>query len=67
MAHTQQRLRRVAEELRELPGTLGSSYGNVANAVEISVVHDDGSIQAWADEEYGEGVVVVTSALEPVE
>ncbi len=66
-AHTQQLLRRVAKELRELPGILSSGYGNIGNAVEISVVHDDGSIQAWADEEYGPGVVVVTSALEPVE
>lgn len=66
-AHTQQLLRRVAKEIRELPGILGSGYGTVANAVEISVVHDDGSIQAWADEEYGPGVVEVTSALTPVE
>lgn len=66
-AHTQQHLRLVATEVRELPGILGSGYGNVANAVEISVVHDDGSIQAWADEEFGAGVVKVVSALEPVE
>jgi len=35
--------------------------------VDLPVVHDDGSIQAWADEEYGVGVVEVTSALTPVE
>jgi hypothetical protein len=29
----------------------------------VDVVHDDGSLQAWCDEEYGEGVVLVTSAL----
>jgi hypothetical protein len=27
------------------------------------VVHDDGSIQAWADASFGAGVVLVTSAL----
>ena len=31
------------------------------------MIHDDGSVQAWVDEEYGKDVVVVTSALEPVE
>lgn len=66
-AHTQQHLRRVAKEVGELPGILGSGYGNISNAVEISVIHDDGSIQAWADEEYGPDVVEVTSALEPAE
>ena len=65
-AHTQERLREVAEELADLPGGLGRGYGSVSNTVEISVVHDDGSIQAWADEEYGAGVVTVTSALTPV-
>ncbi len=33
----------------------------------LRVVFDDGSIQAWADETYGEGLVKVTSALQPVE
>lgn len=65
--NTHVRLREVAQDLRELPGGLGSGYGSISNTVEISVVHDDGSIQAWTDEEYGEGVVEVTSALEPVE
>ena len=65
--NTHARLRDVAREVRDLPGGLGSGYGSISNTVEISVIHDDGSIQAWADEEYGEGVVDVTSALEPVE
>jgi hypothetical protein len=65
--NTHARLREVAKELRDLPGGLGSGYGSISNTVEISVIHDDGSIQAWADEQYGEGVVTVTSALEPVE
>lgn len=64
-AHTQEQLREVAEQVRELPGGLSSGYGNISNSVEISVVFDDGSIQAWADEEFGAGVVAVTSALQP--
>jgi hypothetical protein len=31
--------------------------------VDVSVVHDDGSLQAWADATYGEGVVRIDSAL----
>ena len=31
------------------------------------VLHDDGSIQAWVDQEYGEGVVAVSSALVPID
>jgi hypothetical protein len=65
-AHTHARLREVAEEVRKMPGGLTSSYGSIGNAVEIGVVFDDGSIQAWADETYGAGVVEVTSALQPV-
>lgn len=65
--NTHARLRDVAKELRELPGGLNSGYGSISNTVELTVLHDDGSIQAWADEQYGEGVVAVTSALRPVE
>ena len=46
---------------------LARAEAAVRNRVELSVVHDDGSIQAWVDEEYGAGVVEVTSALESVE
>lgn len=65
-ANTRARLREVAHDLEDLPGGLDRGFGSIANTVEIGVVFDDGSIQAWADEEYGEGVVEVTSALEPV-
>lgn len=64
-ANTHDRLRQVADQLADLPGALGRGYGSISNTVEISVVHDDGSIQAWVDEEFGEGVVTVTSALVP--
>ena len=30
----------------------------------VQVVHDDGSVQAWADQTYGAGVVAVRSALQ---
>lgn len=66
VANTFERLRQVADELRDLPGNLGPQFGTISNRVDLPVIHDDGSIQAWADEEYGPGVVVVTSALEPV-
>ena len=67
LANTFERLREVAEDLQDLPGNLGPQFGTISNRVELSVVHDDGSIQAWVDEEYGAGVVEVTSALESVE
>ena len=33
------------------------------NLVVVDVVHDDGSLQDWADATYGENVVIVSSAL----
>lgn len=65
-ANTHARLREVAQDLKDLPGGLDSGYGSIANTVEVGVVFDDGSIQAWADKTYGPGVVEVTSALTPV-
>jgi hypothetical protein len=61
---TQERIAEVAEELTAVPGLLTivpSRY-----AVHVDVVHDDGSLQGWADEAYGPGVVVIRSALEPL-
>ncbi|MBS2938962.1 hypothetical protein KDN32_14575 [Nocardioides sp. J2M5] len=66
-ANTEARLREVSEDVADLPGLLTRGYGSISNTVEVGVVLDDGSIQAWADEEYGEGVVTVTSALVPAE
>jgi hypothetical protein len=37
----------------------------VHNRMEVQVFHDDGSIQRWADQEYGEGVGAVESNLQP--
>ncbi|MGH3348882.1 MAG: hypothetical protein ACRDO4_18030 [Nocardioides sp.] len=62
--HTDAELARIQEEVNELPGMLSSGRGD--GLVGLSVVYDDGSIQAWADEEYGEGLVKVHSALVPM-
>ena len=61
--YSPQELDEIAEDLRELPGYQG---GQVTDGrVQVDVVHDDGSLQAWADEQVGTGVVVVTSLLVP--
>jgi hypothetical protein len=62
-AHTAQELRRVQRRLSRQPGMLFSSSGR--DAVEVTVVHDDGSLQRRLDEQYGAGLVRVTSALQP--
>jgi hypothetical protein len=59
--HSQAELEAIAEELRDLPGFLGAMPGD--NLVAVDVVHDDGSLQAWADAAYGTGLVFVRSAL----
>ncbi len=59
--YSEQELQDIAEDVGTLPGAQGANSleGNVL----VDVLYDDGSIQDWATEEYGEGVVVVTSAL----
>lgn len=66
VANTFEQLREVAQELQDLPGNLGPQFGTISNRVDLPVVHDDGSVQAWVDDEYGSGVVEVTSAFTPV-
>ncbi|GAA4403095.1 hypothetical protein GCM10023168_14250 [Fodinibacter luteus] len=44
------------------PGMLGVDRGE-SGPVHLSVVHDDGTIQAWADASFGAGAVLVSSAL----
>ena len=58
------RLAQIQEELQDLPGVLTLSATRFA--VQADVVFDDGSLQAWADEAYGGGVVVISSALVPL-
>ncbi len=55
----------IATEVSDLPGAQGA-FGSEGH-VSLDVVYDDGSIQAWADETYGESVVLVTSALVDLE
>jgi len=63
--HTQAELEAIAQELHELPGAMSTMPGD--NLVVVDVVHDDGSLQDWADAAYGAGLVFVHSALTPVE
>ncbi|NYG56883.1 hypothetical protein [Nocardioides perillae] len=58
-------LARIAEEVSGLGGAQGAYP--VEGRVLVDVTFDDGSLQAWADEQYGAGVVVVVSALAPVD
>lgn len=61
--HTEAELSRIQDELTKLPGML--SAGGSFDVVDVEVIHDDGSLQAWADAVYGPGVVRISSALVP--
>ena len=57
-------LERIAEELQDvLPGVQGTYAAETY--VLADVFYDDGSLQAWADETYGDHVVVLTAAMVP--
>jgi hypothetical protein len=61
-SYTQAELEEIAAELGDqLPGAQGAfaDQGHVF----VDVTYDDGSLQDWADEEYGTDVVIVVSAL----
>ena len=63
---TQEQLQSIAEELgRELAGAQGA-YAADGHVV-VDVTYDDGSLQAWADDTYGDDVVLIWSALVPPE
>jgi len=61
--HSGSELEAIGQELQELPGALSTMPGD--NLVVVDVVHDDGSLQSWADATYGAGLVFVHSALAP--
>lgn len=61
--HTEAELQRISEALRALPGMRGSGSG--VDRIDVDLVWDDGSLQAWADEKYGDGLVRITSILRP--
>lgn len=64
VALTDAELADIADTLAaDLPGAQGA-YGTDGHVL-VDVTYDDGSLQAWADEEYGENVVIVASALVP--
>jgi hypothetical protein len=59
--HSKAELEQISHEVGELPGAQGvyADHGHVL----VDVTYDDGSFQDWADETYGDGVVVVSSML----
>jgi hypothetical protein len=50
--------------MSSLPDFLSSAVAS--DRVAVTVVWDDGSLQAALDERYGAGVIVVTPALQPL-
>ena len=54
----------IAEQVQKLPGFL--SGGGEGTPVDAFVIYDDGTLQAWADQEFGPGLVRVGSALVPL-
>ncbi|MGB0102404.1 MAG: hypothetical protein WBP61_19150 [Nocardioides sp.] len=64
--HTPAELDEIADEVvSDLPGAQGASTRD--GHVQVDVTYDDGSLQAWVDETYGDDVVVVTSMLQDVQ
>ena len=65
---TQARRDEIQEDLVDVDfGFLSGLGGGGPEPLELVVVHDDGSIQAWLDQEHGAGVVEVRSALQPAD
>lgn len=63
---SQAELEEIAGEVgADLPGAQGA-YANDGHVL-VDVTYDDGSLQDWVDQEYGEDVVVVTSMLVDVQ
>lgn len=59
--YSQADLTQIQQQVAELPGMLGSSVNG--EQVEVEVVYDDGTLQAWADASYGPDVVDISAAL----
>ena len=59
--YTEHELRAIQVDLGEAPGFISSGVDD--DVVVLGVLYDDGSLQAWLDEEYGAGLVRVDSAL----
>lgn len=65
--HAQADLRGIQDELVDLDVHVGSFVDVVRGRVELSVVHDDGTLQSELDATYGAGVVRVVSQLVPTD
>ena len=64
---TEADLNAINQELQVALGEQLLTSGSFApDSLDAQVVFDDGSIQEWADATWGEGLVRVSSALEPV-
>jgi hypothetical protein len=61
MEHSSADLEQIAAEVGTLPGAQGA-YADQGHVL-VDVTYDDGTLQDWADETYGDGVVVVNSML----
>jgi hypothetical protein len=64
-AYADAELEAMSEDLGDLPGAQGA-YAQDGHVL-VDVLYDDGSIQDWADDAYGDDVVLVTSALVDVD
>lgn len=53
----------VEVAVRAVPGLVTAERADGAGPLMVTVVHDDGTIQQWADLSFGAGAVVITSAL----
>lgn len=60
-------LTRIQDDLSARLGTEALTVGTDRGYVWVSVVWDDGTIQKAADAEFGDGVVIVTSALREID
>ena len=65
VAHTHDELEEIQGDLADLPG-YSSGWVDDGLFIVANVAYDDGSIQAWLDQEYGENVVLVASTLTAV-
>lgn len=63
--HSETELLAVTKLLGDSPPEGLLSWGPVRDTIEASVFYDDGSIQQVLDEDYGVGVITVTSRLVP--
>ena len=59
-------LNEVNQELQAALGDQLLTSGSMSpDSLDAQVVYDDGSVQEWADATYGDGLVTISSALEP--